>query len=392
MSNTAASVDDRLSSGHVEPGFESVRNAFDAMLLSDPHYSAQVTALWRGRTVIDLAGGPDLTAEDYTGVFSASKGVAATVVALLLDRGLFDLDERMATYWPEFAAEGKADITVRQVLSHRAGLVGSHDGFTIDELKDTSLAAAKIAASPPFWQPGTAHGYHALTIGMLMEELVRRVTGRSLQSIYEDEIRAPRGIDFYLGLPESEDGRYRDVLPPMPTPAQLAELANYSWGPDSLTALAFNSINAEFAPAGGTMGPNNRDMRALGFSSVNGAGSARGLAHLYGAILGGPDAEPLLSQRTIAEFSRQHAYGLDRVLLGMSTAFGLVYMKPHPRLEFGSYRAFGHDGAGGALAFADPMYDLAFGYIPMPMQIPGGADLKAVQLSGLLRACIVRQS
>jgi CubicO group peptidase (beta-lactamase class C family) len=387
---TTAFPDDRPSTGRIEPGFEAVRDGLDAMLVADPTFSAQVAVTWHGRVVVDLAGGPGLAADDITGVFSAGKGVAATVVALLLERGLFDLDEPMATYWPKFAAAGKAAITVRQVLSHRAGLVGVDGGFTIEELADSAAAAARIAASAPYWEPGTAHGYHALTIGMLMEELVRRVTGRSLQSIYEEQIRAPRGIDFYLGLPESEEPRFREVRPPTPTHEQLAELAGSGWGAESLTALAFNAVNEEFPPAGGRMGPNNRDMRAVGFTSINGIGSARGLAGVYAAILGGPDAEPLLSPETIAAVSTQQAFGIDRVLLGMSTAFGIVYMKPHSRMEFGSYRAFGHDGAGGALAFADPLSGMAFGYIPMPMQLPGGADPKALKLSEIARGCINR--
>jgi CubicO group peptidase (beta-lactamase class C family) len=388
--NPTPPTDSGLSTERVEPGFEAVRDAFRAMLLADPGFSAQLAIVWRGRTVVDLAGGPGLSADDITGVFSASKGVAATVVALLLDRGLFDLDEPMATYWPEFATAGKAAITVRQVLSHRAGLVGVEGGFTIDDFTNPEAAAAKVAASAPFWEPGTAHGYHALTIGVLMEALVSRVAGRSLQSVYEDDIRAPRDLDFYLGLPESEEPRYRKVMPAEPTPEQLIELAASGWGAESLTAVAFNAVNREFAPAEDRTGPNNRDMRAVGFSSINGVGSARGLAGVYAAILGSADAAPLVSPQTVAEVSRQHSYGVDRVLMGMTTAFGIGYMTPHPRMEFGSYRAFGHDGAGGALAFADPYTGMAFGYIPTPMQLPGGADPKAIKLSEVARGCISR--
>jgi CubicO group peptidase (beta-lactamase class C family) len=383
-------ADQQFSTGQVEPGFEEVRNSFDAMLLADPQFSAQLAIAWQGRTVVDLAGGSGLRADDLTGVFSASKGVAATVVALLLERGLFDLDEPMATYWPEFAAAGKGAITVRQALSHRAGLVGVEGGFTLDDFQNPEAAAAKVAESAPLWEPGTAHGYHALTIGVLMEALVSRVAGRSLQAVYEDEVRAPRDLDFFLGLPESEEPRYRAVVPAVPTPEQLIELAGSAWGPESLTALAFNAVNREFALAEDRTGPNNRDMRARGFCSINGVGSARGLAGVYAAILGGPDTAPLLSPQTVAAVSRQQSYGIDRVLMGMTTAFGVGYMTPHPRMEFGSYRAFGHDGAGGALAFADPFTGMAFGYVPMPMQLPGGADVKALQLSEVARGCISR--
>ncbi|WP_409047436.1 serine hydrolase domain-containing protein [Microbacterium sp. HA-8] len=382
-------VETRLSTGHVAPGFESVRNALDAMLLSDPRFSAQITAVWRGETVVDLTGGPDLAADSVTGVFSATKGVAATVIGLLLERGLFDLDEPMATYWPEFAAEGKGEITVRQVFSHRAGLVGVDDGFAVEEFIDSARAAARLAATAPQWQPGSTHGYHALTIGILMEEFVRRLTGRSLQEVYETEIRAPREIDFYLGFPESEEPRFREVLPPAPTPAEAAELSARASSTDGIQALAFNVLHGELPPAGGDMGPNSRRMRASGFAAIDGIGSARGLAHLYQAILGGPGAEPLLSKTTTEQMSREQSVGPDRVLV-LPTSFAIVYVKPNPRLDFASYRAFGHDGAGGVLAFADPVHDLAFGYVPMPMQLPGGADPKGIELSRLIRASIRR--
>jgi CubicO group peptidase (beta-lactamase class C family) len=385
--NANHSADSRLSVGHVEPGFEEVRTAFDAMLLSDPRFSAQVAVTWRGRSVIDLVGGPHLDADSVTGVFSASMGVAATVLGLLIDRGELALDERVATYWPEFAAGGKADITVRQLLSHRAGLVGTADGMSGEDLVDSVAAAQRLAAATPAWYPGTAHGYHALTIGVFMEELVHRITGASLQEMYEAEIRAPRGIDFYLGLPESQESRFSPVLPAEPTPAELADLAASPWSPDGLSSVAFAALNSEFTPTGPT-GPNAREQRAAGFPASNGVGSARGLAAVYAAVLGHEGVEPLLSAGTVAAMSQQQSYGIDRVLFGMTTAFGVVFMTPHPRVEFGSYRAFGHDGAGGSLAFADPLYDLAFGYIPMPMQLPGGADPKAVRLSGLVRGCI----
>jgi CubicO group peptidase (beta-lactamase class C family) len=388
MTETPA-AHDGPSTGHAEPGFEAVRDALDAMLLDDPKFSAQLTAIWRGRTVVDLAGGPHFGTQSITGVFSATKGVAAMVIGLLLDRGRLELDARVASYWPEFAAAGKADVTVRQLLSHRVGLVGVPEGFSPDDLADSTDAAARLAASSPQWQPGSAHGYHALTIGILMEELVRRVTGQSLQSIYEAEIRAPRGIDFYLGLPESEEPRFREVLPAAPTPAQLVEMESYAAARDGIQALAFGVLHSDFPPAGGAIGPNSRAMRASGFASINGIGSARGLAELYGAVIGGPEMEPLISIGTIDELSREQSFGLDRVL-GMTTAFAVVYMKPIPRMEFGSYRAFGHDGAGGVLAFADPIHELAFGYIPMPMQLPGGADPKGVRLSQLIRESIRR--
>ncbi|MEO2132302.1 MAG: serine hydrolase domain-containing protein [Microbacterium sp.] len=261
--------DERRSVGTVEPGFEPIRDAFDALLLADAGYSAQIAAVWHGRTVADLAGGPGLGVDAITGVFSVSKGVAAIVIGLLLDRGALALDAPVASYWPEFAAAGKADITVRTVLSHRAGILGPPEGFTPDELADSSLAAARLAADPPLWNPGALHGYHALSIGIVMEELVRRVTGSTLQALYESEVRAPRGVDFHLGLPESEEHRFRAVVPMSPTPAQLTEMSMEPGRADSLQALAFNALESAFPPAGGAFGPNSREMRAAGWSTTD---------------------------------------------------------------------------------------------------------------------------
>jgi CubicO group peptidase (beta-lactamase class C family) len=361
-------------------GFERVRDALETMLSDDPAFSAQLSVIWRGETVVDLAGGPDLDGDSVTGVFSASKGVAATVIGLLLDRGLLELDRAVVDYWPEFGEAGKSEITVREVLSHRAGVVGVSDGFEPDDVVGRA-AAAKIAASAPWWHPGSMHGYHALTIGVVMEELVRRVTPSTLQEIYEDEIRAPRSLDFYLGFPESAEVRFRPVLPPRADPA------SDPGGADDLRSVAFNAKRSASDPVAGALGPNDRRMRAAGFSSIDGIGSARGLAGVYAALLEGPGRTPLLSRATIDEMSREHSFGLDRIL-GVGNAFGIVFMKPQPALDFGSYRAYGHDGAGGVLAFADPMYDLAFAYIPMPMQVPGGAGPTGVRMSRLVRAAI----
>lgn len=371
------------SVGYVADGFGPVKRSFDAMLYAEPGYSAQVTAVWRGQTVIDLAGGPLLGPRSVTGVFSSSKGVAAAVIGLLIDDGVLRLDEAVSFYWPEFANMGKGSITVRQALAHRAGLIGVEGGFSPEELANSSLAAAKIAASVPLWRPDTAHGYHALTIGVLMEELARRTTGSTLQAIYERRIRGPRGIDFFLGFPEAQESRFATVVPPSSGPAQ----PDASSSSDSMQSLAFNVLHTSLAPDAGVMGPNRRAMRAAGTAAINGIGSARGLADLYGAVLGSPNTPPLLGRETIRQMSMQHSFGIDRVL-GHQTSFGVVYMKPHPLMEFGSFRAFGHDGAGGALGFADPLHELAFGYIPMPMQLPGGADPKAVRLSQEIRRCI----
>jgi CubicO group peptidase (beta-lactamase class C family) len=387
MSTSVADVNQRLSTGTVSPGFEAVRNQLDAYLLADAAYSAQLSVYWNGTLVVDLAGGPDLADDSVTGVFSASKGISALTVATLIRDGKLDLDEPVARYWPEFAAAGKAAITVRQLLSHQAGLVGVPGGMSFEELANSTLAAARLAEAFPDWYPGSDFGYHGYTIGVFMEELFRRITGRSLQETYENELRAPHDIDFYLGFPAEAEHRFREVLPMAPSSEQQAEIDRRAAAPDGIMALAFNSPVRGPNVIESPTSPNLREVRAAGLAAVGGIGSARGLAKAYATAIGAAGQPALLDAGTIAQISQQQVRGVDRVL-NKIMCFGIVFMKPHQEVEFGSYRAFGHDGAGGALAFADPTYGIGFGYIPTPIQYPGAADPKGVQLSALVRSCI----
>jgi CubicO group peptidase (beta-lactamase class C family) len=293
------------------------------------------------------------------------------VVALLVQDGLLDLDATVAHYWPEFAVHGKDRLLVREALSHQAGLLGVEGGFALDEFT-TAGAAARLAAARPSWQPGRQFGYHALTIGILMEELCRRTAGESLQGIYDRRIQAAHGIDFFLGLPEGSEHRYRDVL--------------YTSDPQQpwLDPLSLDGLNSN-APVSTIMElPNIRAVRAAGMSAAGGVGSAEGLARLYAAATTGIDgAEAFLSPPTVELMSQEQVWGLDRSS-GLDNAFAVVFMKPHPSRNFGSHRAFGHEGANAALGFADPAYGLGFGYIPRRAE-EGRTPGKAHQLAAAVR-------
>lgn len=380
----AGSTENRISAGFVAEGFEPVKALLDRYLLEDERYSAQLCAYWQGRRVIDLCGGPDMAADSLTGVFSSSKGVSALTLALLVDGGDLDLDERVAHYWPEFAANGKGSVLVRELLSHQAGLPGVDGAVTMEDFCESSGVAARLAAAMPAWRPGSAFGYHALTIGVFIEELFRRVAGESLQAVYRREYRDALGCDFFLGLPESEEHRYRDVLPLVMTPAQEAALPPQPGGPDSLGAWAFQGGGMD----GGPLIPNVPVVRRAGVSAAGGVGSARGLATVYAAATTGVGgSSPTVSAATLRAMAQEQCWGIDRIL-HEEMAFGVVFMKPQPRIPFAGHRAFGHDGAGGALGFADPRYDLAFGYIPQRMAYPGGADQRGVALSEAVRRSI----
>ncbi|MDR2252903.1 MAG: beta-lactamase family protein [Bifidobacteriaceae bacterium] len=357
--------------------FEPVREVFEDLLAAEPGLSAQLCVRWRGDVVVDLAGGDGLEADDLTAVFSVSKGMAALTVGLLVETGELDIDAPVARYWPEFAAKGKAGVTVAQLLSHQAGLVNATPPLAVADVLDSTVGAAKLAASRPLWRPGSAFGYHALTLGVFMEELVRRLRGTTLQHLYDEAIRRPHGIDAYLGLPEELDWRYRPVLPVASPPDAVPT--------DDLAALAMLSLLAPPGGGGVAETTNLTASRRIGPAAGGGVASARGLAALYAAAFGqaGP---PLLSAMTIERMSQEQVWGVDRIH-GVEAAFGVGFMRPIPRLPWGSYRAFGHDGMGGALGFADPLHDLSFGYVPRPWSDPSCDHERAVALSVAARRC-----
>ena len=378
-----AADDGNRSTGGVNPAFAPLREVFDEYLRSDQGYSAQLCVYVGGEPVVDLAGGPHLSADSLTGVYSATKGAAALAVASVIDTGALDLEALVTDYWPEFGANGKAALTVGDVLAHRAGLNALDGRFTLDELFDSGRGGARLAAQAPLWKPGSAFGYHALTIGLLIEELVRHATGRSLHDIFENDIRAPRGADFFIGLPESEDHRYVPVHDPVLTDVQQADLAARP-PVDAVQELVFSNVEAPEDRSDDGTSTNNPRVRRAGPSAIGGVGSARGLARLYADAL--PcSPTPIASAETFTAMAQQRSWGQDRTL-NAPNCFGAVFMLPQPRMPFGALGAFGHDGAGGALAFADPRTDLAFGYVPAPMQYPGGADSRSVALARLAGA------
>lgn len=359
-----------ISRSFAAPGFEGVLDLFTLMLADDPEYSAQVAAYKDGVKVVDLTGGPHINPESITGTYSCSKGVAAMVIALLVQDGLLGLDRPVSEYWPEFGVHGKERLLVREALSHQAGLVGVEGGFRLDEFT-TPKAAARLAAARPLWRPGRTFGYHSLTIGILMEELCRRVAGESLQDLYDRRIRKSYGIDFFLGLPEELEPRYRDVLYDVDSPQP--------W----LDPLSLDGLNSNAAVSTIMELPNHRAVRAAGMSAAGGVGSAEGLARLYAAATSGVGGEaPLLTEETVAVMSQEQVWGLDRSS-GLDNAFAVVFMKPHPSRNFGSHRAFGHEGANAALGFADPAYGLGFGYVPQRQEegrTPGRAHRLAAEV------------
>jgi CubicO group peptidase (beta-lactamase class C family) len=366
--------------------FDAVIELFQGYCDADPTYCAQLAAYAGGERILDLAQG--LSPDALVPVYSSSKGAAAVVISLLVQRGQLNLDETVVSYWAEFAQAGKGAISVRQLLSHQAGLLGVDNGFSWEELMAHTGLAERLAAQRPFWQPGQGFMYHAVTIGTLADELVRRVDGRTLAQVLLEDVVAPRRIDVWMGTPEAEDGRVVSALPPTAeeVDAYFARSPDALSGGDGLSALAL--------PRGGILDMldrvNSVAMRRAGAPAVGALASARGLAALYASLRHDLNGCPrLLTDDTIGKVSQIQVAGRE-MGTGMSPVrFGVMFQVPCPtRWPFGTPTAFGHDGAGGSLAFYDPGVDVSFGYTVQRLPLPGGLDKRAIELARVVRQCI----
>jgi CubicO group peptidase (beta-lactamase class C family) len=345
-----------LVHGRVAPGYEKVREVFAAELARLGDVGAQLAVYRHGQPVVDLwTVDPDA----LMGLLSVTKGAAFVVVALLAQDGVIDVNRSVRHYWPQFTS----DVTVRELLGHRAGLIGVDGGFGPRELADDRIIAERLAKQRPYWPRGAGYGCHALVIGALIGEVVRRVTGRSLQQTYEQRIRAPYAIDLYLGLPTELEPRFRPLRPP----------AGREPGPDpgSLSGIALN-LHAD-PPTDLTVFANSPTVRALGQSSAGGVGNARGIARLYAAALSGLNGrEPLLRPATTADFGTAGGPAPDLLSGGTGDQFGLGFEAMTNLYPLLGPAAFGHSGAAGSLGFADPRSGVAYGYARDRLAQPHG--------------------
>ncbi len=362
--------------------FEAVEEAFRAFADKDPTYNAQVAVHVDGERVVDLVSGT-LDADALVPVFSSSKGATAIVVAMLVQQGRLDLDAPVMRYWPEFAANGKDAVTVRQLLSHQAGLPGVDGGFTLEETWEHDSLAARLAAQRPYWRPGAACMYHALTIGTLADELVRRVDGRPVGAVFAEDFARPRAIDAWLGLPASEDARVVEFL--LPTAEDLAATP--------LPPSSHDPIEATSLPSGDPFSiltrVNEEAWRRAGQPASGMLASARGLAAMYAGLRHAVNGEPRALDDTTLGAMAQIQYAGTELGTDLKVRFAVLFQAPcPPRWPFGGVGAFGHDGAGGSLAFCDPSVDVAFGYTVQRLALPGGMDMRAVELARLVRRAI----
>jgi CubicO group peptidase (beta-lactamase class C family) len=373
--------------GTVEPGFEPVRDAFEKNFKEHGEVGAGCCVYRDGRAVVDLWGGSaDARCErpwqrnTLQLVFSATKGVTAICAHKLVETGRLELDSPVAQYWPEFAANGKAGITVRQVLSHRAGLAMIEGELSLEQVLAWDPVVEAIAAQPTNWEPGSAHGYHVRSYGWIVGELVRRITGTAISDFLAKEISAPLDLDFFIGLPEAEHARCAELIPPEGGLDALAEIL----GADSLTARALSGPSNLFAYDDMW---NRRELLAASMPSSNGVGTAQALARLYAATVGEVDGVRLLAPETVDAARTVHSEGPDKVIL-VPSRFGLGFSLP-PMLATGcGAGAFGHPGAGGSLGFADPEARLGFGYVMNRMRLAAELDPRTHALVKSTYACL----
>ena len=373
------------SHGFAKGKFDTLRTAFEANLASGADIGASVSVRVADETMVDLWGGyADAAqtkpwAEDtIVNVYSTTKTMTALTALLLADRGLIDFSAPVAKYWPEFAAGGKSRVTVAQIMSHQSGLSGWREPVTKQDLYDWHPAVERLAAQEPFWEPGTASGYHAVTMGFLVGEVVRRVTGKSLGTVFREEIAQPLGADFHIGLPASEDDRVAELIPPPPGQGLDANL-------DALNEIQRNWIVNPLFSVDDTR---TRGWRAAELGASNGQGNARSIALVHTILANGgvANGKRFMSEAGCRKALELQIEGTDLILsvparlgLGFGLASGMM-----PGINSGTMFWGGY---GGSIAIIDMENRMSFGFAMNKMAGTTTGDMRALGLfMGALQA------
>jgi CubicO group peptidase (beta-lactamase class C family) len=381
--------------GRVDPGFGKVADAFARNFADHGEVGAGFALYVEGRNVVDIWGGvaDPATGEPYGEdtlqlVFSTTKGMTAACANLLVARGVLDVDAPVSQYWPEFAQVGKETIPLRWLLCHKAGLPTIDARLTLEEALVWEPVVRALAAQKPYWEPGKAHGYHALTFGWLVGEVVRRVSGKGLGSYLAEEVSDPLGLEMWIGLP----AEYEPGVAPMitsgfvPEDPKMRQLMEAFMGPATLAGRAL-SLNGAFEWSSFNL----PEVHAAEIGAAGGITNARSLARFYAGLIGPLEncaAAPLLTPAQIDAARMCQTDGADKVLtfdpnVAVETRFGLGWMVSSAFSPFGGAGAFGHPGAGGSVGFADPDNHLAAGYVMNKMRQDLAGDPRA---DGLIRA------
>jgi CubicO group peptidase (beta-lactamase class C family) len=355
--------------------FAAVRAAFDAGLASGADLGASFCVTLEGETVVDLWGGwadgaktRPWRADTIVNVYSTTKTMTALTALLLADRGELDFDAPVARYWPQFAQAGKGEVKVSHLMSHAAGLSGWKQPITVADLYDWEKATSLLAAQAPYWPPGTQPGYHALTQGYLVGEVVRRITGRSLGTVFRQEIAEPLGADFHIGLPASEDGRVAELIPPPPGAAvgdgeQPELVANMSRNP------GINPLDTR-----------TRAWRAAEIPAAGGHGNARSVAEIHVLLANGGMAKGkrILSEAGCRKALELQIEGRD-LILGEAARYGMGFGLAGGMVPFPNPNSIYWGGYGGSLILIDMDARTTISYV-MNKMAPSG-DLRGLALA-----------
>ncbi|MNQ70632.1 D-alanyl-D-alanine carboxypeptidase precursor [compost metagenome] len=377
--------------GYFDLQFEAVKEAF-AELFNDPQERGAALCIQvGGETVVDLwAGMADKDGlepwhtDTILNLYSCTKAFTAAAALQLVGEGKLELDAPVTRLWPEFGAAGKQHITLRQLLSHRAGLPAIRQPLPPEALYDWDTMTAALAAEQPWWTPGEAHGYAPITYGWLLGELIRRATGRAPGEVIVERTARSLGLDFHIGLADSEfhrvahisrgKGSHGDAAAQRVLNAMMRE-------PQAMTTRAFTN------PPSIMTSTNKPEWRRMQQPAANGHGNARSLAGFYAGLLDGS----LLDSALLGEMTREHSLGDDLTLL-TRTRLGLGLMLEQPDMPNATYglgrHAFGHPGAGGSIGFADPERDLAFGFVVNTLGPFVLMDPRAQRLARVVGECL----
>jgi len=369
--------------GTVAPGFSPVADAFAATVSADAGAGAACTVLIGGKTVVDIYAGVVRGNEPWTAStravgFSVSKAVTAICLVMAADQGFLDLDEPVAAYWPEFGQHGKGNVTTRQVLAHRAGLPALEQPVKADDLKRWIPVVEALAEQHPLWEPNRSFMYHAVTVGFIAGEVLRRTTGKSPSQWLADHIAGPLGLGMTFGA-DAADRDLAPVLPPAFTPGAVL--------PEEELALAIKVMMMDSVYSPDIFRAANEDaLLAAESPAVNIVSTARDLARLMSATVVSTDGVRLLSPGAVQEAIVPQSFGKPFIGPDRGDIWGTGFMLHSSRRAMAGQGSFGHDGAAGQIAFAHPGHGLGFGYQTIK---PGGDDdTRAEVLSAALRRCL----
>ena len=374
--------------GYCDPKFQKVYDIFLDAITSGFETGASLAIEYQGEMIVNLWGGYQdakktkaWEEETLVNVFSVTKGVTATCISRLIDQGQLDPNKRVGHYWPEYSCNGKENTKVSDLLCHRASMFGFKDGIPSGSFQDWDKFTHALQIQPPYRKPGTSQGYHALTFGWLVGELIRRVDGRTVGSYFKEEIADPLNIDFHIGLAESEFGRCADMLMlPMENiklPGEFLKYVPNFFLPQTLknfkAALLSGDFKEAFQEREGDDDNyiNSHDWRLAEIPSANGHGTAKSLATLFGILSNGceRDGVSIMSEASLQLAITPHSSGPDSVLFGAPIKFGLGYELAQGIATVGNIsptlnnKMFGHAGVGGAVAFGDPEKGVGYGFI-----------------------------